>query len=72
MIFLSLILFSVLWSLVGIFLWYRNHDNENIKPAKRLILLFAAGPILWAFLILFGIVAKIDDAMIWFENWIQK
>ena len=72
MIALSLILFLVLWSLLGLFLWYRNHENENIKPAKRLILLFAAGPILWAFLILFGIVAKIDDAMIWFENWIQK
>jgi len=72
MIVLSLILFSVLWSLLGLFLWYRNHENENIKAAKRLILLFAAGPILWAFLILFGIVAKIDDAMIWFENWIQK
>lgn len=72
MIALSLILFSVLWSLLGLFLWYRNHENENIKPAKRLILLFAAGPILWAFLILFGIVAKIDDAIIWFENWIQK
>ena len=72
MIALSLILFSVLWSLLGLFLWYRNHENENIKPAKRLILLFAAGPILWAFLILFGIVAKIDDAMIWFENWIQR
>ena len=72
MIALSLILFSVLWSLLGLFLWYRNHENENIKPAKRLILLFAAGPILWAFLILFGVVVVIDNAMVRFENWIQK
>ena len=72
MIFLSVILFSFFWSIVGVFLWYRNYDLEHITPAKKFVLLLAAGPVVWAFLILFGIVVAIDNAMVRFENWIQK
>jgi flagellar biosynthesis protein FlhB len=71
MIILAVIFASVLWSLIGSLLWYRNYDDER-PLCKKLALLIAGGPLIWSFLLLFAIVVAFDIAFERFENWINR
>jgi flagellar biosynthesis protein FlhB len=71
MIILAVIFASVLWSLIGALLWYRNYDDER-SLHKKLMLLLVGGPLIWSFLLLFAIVVVFDIAFERFENWINR
>ncbi len=71
MIILAVIFASVLWSLIGALLWYRNYDDER-SLHKKLTLLLVGGPLIWSFLLLFAIVVVFDIAFERFENWINR
>jgi flagellar biosynthesis protein FlhB len=71
MILLAVIFASVLWSMIGALLWYRNYNDER-SLHKKLTLLFVGGPLIWFFLILFAIVVVFDVVFESFEDWIRK
>lgn len=62
---------TIVWSAVGLALWLRNSE-DILDQKKKLALFIVAGPLVWLFAGINGLLFLLNECRSIFESWLRR